>query len=1007
MMKRSFPVKFTCFLVILICFLNRTSTGFASQPFQLGQQAFQNGFYKLAAAQFEQFLADSAENHQAAEAQFLLAEACYKSERYPAAIAAYQDLLSRNPATRYRDWALLGMGKSHFASQNYWAAEAALTNLILEFPHSLLIDATLYWLGDAEFKQGKFDEALAHFEALTQNHPGSNWLEQAYFSMAYIYELKREYHNAIETHAQLVALQRVHPLIQQAKFQIGFDAYQHQDFDAAIRLLKTTLAEDSANENAPFARFLLAESYFHLNQFEAAAAAFQKMSAAYPADYQDAAFYGAGWSFFRLGNFASAIEYFEKLVQEFPQSKFAASALLQTGRCHQILGQTLWGREKFLQVVQKYPEAPEATFALYEIASIDFQKQDFSQALFFFNELFEKYAPRPIANKSGFMVGECHFLMHQFDAAKAWYQKIRTRFPQSPEAERAQYQIARCEYLQRNYHTALETLDDFLAGNSGPTLRDQALFWKGETFFALREFSKARLTYLTALELNPESVRKAEINYSLGWCELLLNHFEPAKTYFSNAIKLAPTFQLRQDAQLRLADAFYRENNFDQAIELYQQFADEYREGLPVQEAQFQAANCLFKKGNFDRALQQYQNWLRAYPRAAQAGQAQYLIGQANFQNQRYGQAADDFNRLIIDYPRYSLTDEAILARGECFYNSGRYDLAIEQYQRIVQEFPNSPSQPRALSGIQWALMQQGKTKDALALIEQDLSEKTDFEDAARVQQRKAEMFLSVNQLKEAIVEYNYLLQNYPGSKAAAAANYWLGETHARSGKHQLALDYWQKQVNDYPQNENSATALHKLGSFYFSQKNPASGLPYFRQLVENFPNHPHAFEAGLELGSYYLNQKDTTEAGAAYSKIVAHAGFRQVGATARIRLARLLLATGKAAQLQELLTPVVENQSDELGAEAQFLISEADLQQENLRDAVYGFLRVKYLFPFSDKWCVQSIYRAAEIYEQLSNFEEAKKLYELIHRQYNDKDFRNRAKEKIKKLEKETSKGN
>jgi TolA-binding protein len=75
------------------------------------------------------------------------------------------------------------------------------------------------------------------------------------------------------------------------------------------------------------------------------------------------------------------------------------------------------------------------------------------------------------------------------------------------------------------------------------------------------------------------------------------------------------------------------------------------------------------------------------------------------------------------------------------------------------------------------------------------------------------------------------------------------------------------------------------------------------------------------------------------------------------------LLADGRNEEARRFFDLVADNNSTEIGAEAQYLAGESHLAEDNSQEALEAFANVKVLFEAFDVWVAEAQYQTAEIY--------------------------------------------
>ncbi len=79
-----------------------------------------------------------------------------------------------------------------------------------------------------------------------------------------------------------------------------------------------------------------------------------------------------------------------------------------------------------------------------------------------------------------------------------------------------------------------------------------------------------------------------------------------------------------------------------------------------------------------------------------------------------------------------------------------------------------------------------------------------------------------------------------------------------------------------------------------------------------------------------------------------------------------------KLEESRNLLFPIADRNTTELGAEAQYLLAKLAFTENNLEQALEEYAKVKVLFEAFDTWVAAALFEAAQIHLQLGNTGEA-----------------------------------
>lgn len=112
----------------------------------------------------------------------------------------------------------------------------------------------------------------------------------------------------------------------------------------------------------------------------------------------------------------------------------------------------------------------------------------------------------------------------------------------------------------------------------------------------------------------------------------------------------------------------------------------------------------------------------------------------------------------------------------------------------------------------------------------------------------KAFALLKEGQYKQSISAFERFKANYPNSKYADNAQYWLGEANYVSRDYKKALTAFQQLVAQYPDSSKNSGARLKIGYVYFELKNWSAARDALQQVITLYPDSTVAKKANERL---------------------------------------------------------------------------------------------------------------------------------------------------------------
>ena len=187
---------------------------------------------------------------------------------------------------------LLQKAKYLFKKDKMEKAKDAIQVIMEDFPDSKERIAALMLLGDLHYKNEEYEESKFQYQKFTELYPAHKFVDRAHFYKAMsnfkltdlasrdlnpvksALEDFRSFINSFsESHYKAQAEKRIHmclDILAQNIFEIGKFYFRTGSYQSAINRLKSLLAEYPSHSYIAEAEFLLAESYFHEQNYSKA-----------------------------------------------------------------------------------------------------------------------------------------------------------------------------------------------------------------------------------------------------------------------------------------------------------------------------------------------------------------------------------------------------------------------------------------------------------------------------------------------------------------------------------------------------------------------------------------------------------------------------------------------------------------------------------------------------------------------------------------------------------------
>lgn len=164
-------------------------------------------------------------------------------------------------------------------------------------------------------------------------------------------------------------------------------------------------------------------------------------------------------------------------------------------------------------------------------------------------------------------------------------------------------------------------------------------------------------------------------------------------------------------AQLKIADSYVREEEYDLAVEEYKKFLDMYPEHKDASYAQYQIAMAYFVQiesyergyGAAAKALEEFEKLKRMFPRNPfreaveiriekcrnTMAEYEFAVAEFYFKKGSYNAAVGRYHQLISKFPDYKQEPLVLYNMATCYKKLGDKGKALEYLNRLIEKYPN------------------------------------------------------------------------------------------------------------------------------------------------------------------------------------------------------------------------------------------------------------------------------------------------------------------------------
>ena len=830
----------------------------------------------------------------------------------------------------------------------------------LNYPQSYMERAELYYnLGETAAESGDFDLARRYFLNLSDEHRRSIWSPAALYSRGRLYLEEERFTESAEA---FELLRERHPNTAMARrigTALGESYYQQRKYEEAIQAFREAVPYLD-EENRTKAYYLIAESYNAINAYSDATRYYREFLRRVDDPHEARiAHYGLGWVFHKQDIFHWAARSFDEASSG--DDDVARRALYYKAVNEKLAGRLNAALNTFREFGDRFGEGVFYEQAHFEWSVTALEAGQYNEAIEVLLPLARNYEQLENPGQILTFLGEAYYANSEYTRAIEAFDLASEIDDLDPALKRqARFQRAWVMYFNQAYAQSQPDFESVYNEAPDSELGQEALFWSADANFQIGEYGRAAEQFGRFIRNYPNHEMIGAAKYSLGWSYFMMGDFENAtgplidflNNYEPPTIALFP---YDTDTRLRIGDSFFAQGKYREAMEYYSATIGAEPGG---DYAMYQVANSYYRMNRNFEAVTQFRRLLRIYPFSRLREQAQYNIAYIYLNTGNYDQAIEEFETVIRRYPGTEWAARSQYNIGDSFYNAGRFDEAIEAYNRVLEDYPRSQYIIEAIDGIQFAQLSAGGDDTSTDILEDFLADNPTSTTADRLRFRQAENVFQSGDYDGAVREFRQYLRITNNQNLMPEAYYNMADAFQRLNRKQEAAETYETLINDFPQSERTATSLAELARIQLELGNYNESISRYEQLAERDPRFEQ--EAFLGIGNANLALQNNSNARQYFERVLS---INPDNDAAKNGLGKVLLRDGRVDEARRFFVNVAENNSTEIGAEAQFMIGETYLAEGDRDSALEAFSRVRVLFEAYAEWVAEAQYKTAEVY--------------------------------------------
>jgi TolA-binding protein len=720
------------------------------------------------------------------------------------------------------------------------------------------------------------------------------------------------------------------------------------------------------------------EAFYKLESYTEAIPYFEMYmdAASSPADE---AVYQLAYACYKTDSTQKAIPYFEKI--SINENALGQNASYYLASCYLKQNDKENARKAFASAMRSDADPVIKQDAMFNYALMTFEVggDPFNDAVRAFEDFIEAYPESKRIDEARRMLIQAYLGARNYKQALASIEKVEVKNDELKEAyQRIAYNRGIELFNVQEFFMAAEMFNNALKYTGFNAMREaKSWYWLAESNYRLEEFNKAVIGYQKFKEA-PVAHTTDEfrlVNYNLGYTYYKLAKYAEAANHLRQFVTESSSSVDKgyiADAQLRIADCYFMQKSYFQAIDFYQRALDAQTNSADY--ALLQKGICLgLAKKELDK-ISTLRELTRDYPASVYADDAFYEIAQEYLKLQDAGQAIEALVDLFNNYPQSEFAGKALVQTGLLFYNADNNEEAIKYYKLAVTNFNGTEEARNALLGLKNIYIDLGQINEYSAFVD-GLSgnvPRLSINEKDSLTYLAAEKFYMTARCDDAKTAFKRYILDFPEGAYLLKAHFYCGDCFYQSREYDEALTMFEYVLNR-PQNAYTEQTVLGAARMEISRKNYQNAIDYYQQLVLLSSSDANLKEAKLAImRSEFLLERFAEALKSANNVLTIPTLSVEENRLAKFIRARSLHKTGRDLLAIDAYREVSDEVLSYQGAESKYRIIEILFTQEKYDEAEKEILAFSGQSTSHEYWIARSFITWAEIFAKRENYFQA-----------------------------------
>lgn len=480
---------------------------------------------------------------------------------------------------------LYGKAYSYFNLKDFIKASHYFNEYLKKYKNDDLADECQLRLGDCYFGIKSFGKASVHYERGLASAKFQDD-DRSFFNYAQSLFKQGNTKKAISVWNDIQERFPISKYADDSQYLIGWTNFQNGNFENAVENYNELIKNYPSTKLAPIAQYSIGDAYFNLGQYDIAINSYDRLITRFPnSSYVYDAVNGIQYCYIVQDNQGEAINYLNTFIENNGDLSFLDKIQFKKGEIFYSSGSYQSAMTEYQKVIDNYPDSKLISSSYFWMGKSAILMDKADEAINYFSIVSKSSLNTEVGFNSVLELGNIYRKQKDFEKEILLYDDALLSISDPKRLSEIKYAKAENYIENENISSAYAVLNEIV------NTRDESLFYyKSEIELGILELSRSNydnsLYLLRDVARNREDDLAAKAQYYVG-----LTYFEQEKLpeAITELIKVRSLYSVYDEwytkSLMLLGDSYVKINDTGNAAQMYKSVLKRHRNDAIAQEA--------------------------------------------------------------------------------------------------------------------------------------------------------------------------------------------------------------------------------------------------------------------------------------------------------------------------------------------------------------------------------------------------------------------------------------